>query len=180
MGIGDEPVDPSIGRFIVTQHYSNTADPTKNTIEEIEIQSCSKTESASTFEQLKYKDSLYCLTDYSQYQIKGILTEAEIYNLKISFIVCDKTTNIKCDPDPNEYLQRLTFHFPLMQSSFDPEDNSSMISDHVDEDLVYPFLLNQMMRTTIYIKTGIVLNDNDFSGISKLVGQQQKDRFTMV
>ena len=71
MSLGNTLVDESIGRFVVTQRFTDSSVATLNTEEVIPLVPCSQTQYASLFTHLKGYEALYCLKQYDAYQVKG-------------------------------------------------------------------------------------------------------------
>ena len=118
MGLGRQAVPPSIGRFVVRQHYQNFADETKSTTEELPIVLCQQGKNATLFEKITDKEALYCLEDFTSYQLKGGKQDVEMYSLTVSFEVC--LGQATCQPDAQSRVNQQTFRFPMQASYFNP------------------------------------------------------------
>ena len=68
----------------------------------------------------------------------------------------------------------------LEQSTFDPVNTAEeMVTDDLNEDLVYPYLPNYLMRMKIYFEQGMLTHNSDWSGFTKLTQTESKTRFYM-
>ena len=116
LGLGDKPVD-EYGRFVVKQVYKNRVD--QRSIErELKVVLCDETEYFESFEHVENKEVLYCLEDYSSYAVKGDKTDVSMYNLKITFEICN--TSSRCRLNALQHLSKHSFRFPHVSQFFFP------------------------------------------------------------
>ena len=104
--IGQAPVDPSIGRFVVKQEYVNRSDPTLSSSKELPLNLCSQIASGDPFKDADHYESLYCLEDFSSYTVRGTKPENEIYSISIAFEICRPGLGVTCAQDGLTFLQR--------------------------------------------------------------------------
>ena len=54
-----------------------------------------------------------------------------------------------------------------------------MVTNDLNEDLVYPYLTGYLMRMKIYFEQGMLTHNSDWSGFTKLTQTERKTRFFM-
>ena len=130
---------------------------------------CSKTQYASVVEPIQNSRALYCLEDYSSYQVKGDIYDDEMYSVQAYFEFCTATAT--CYRNAIEYAKKYTFRFPQLQSFFDPtrdpEDKTEqdMIVKRLNEDFVYPFTAGSMLKSKIKLEQAMIESTTDWLGL---------------
>jgi len=163
-GLGQTPVSRSIGRFVVKQFYTNRNDKSLNSVKELPVVLCSQTPYASMLDRIENSHALYCLEDYTQYQVKGDIYDDEMYSVQASFEFC--TTTASCYKNAIDYAKKKTFRFPLQQSLFDPtRDPEDMIVKRLSENIMYPFTEGSMLKSKIMLEQAMLTSNNDWIGI---------------
>ena len=122
MSLGSTLVDESIGRFVVTQKFTDSSATSLNTEEVIPLVPCSQTQYASLFTHLKGYEALYCLNQYDSYKVKGNVQDSQMHSLLIHFQVCKQVAfgELVCDSQLESYLKKRTFRLAMQSTTFDP------------------------------------------------------------
>ena len=59
-------------------------------------------------------------------------------------------------------------------------DANKSISSEIKSDITYPYLPDFNMRINIDLERGIVQKDNDWTGLSALLGHQNQESFYLI
>ena len=102
LGLGEERIDPRIGRFVVEQVYENAKSERGPSSFELPLLPCDSSTSSKQVNPIEDSGSLYCLEKPQEYKLKGDFGGEEAYSLNIFFEICNGLDT--CRADRFDYL----------------------------------------------------------------------------